>query len=374
MKNQKKNIYPEALENYVASDPESPRISKAPATPSVSKTAAPQKYESKSSLLGLINHANQFGEALGLTNPARRKKVIGISLIFLALMALVIHASPSSSSPEKDKERSSIGILTDKNDEARAGQDVRHFMEDKRRQQFAVQQQPQTNTMTSVSQPIRSPRQESNVGVHEVIQAPPPEIPVEPDPGTMLVYLNKTASTESGSVQQATYIQPLDGTGTQTFIKGKLISNIEASNAGGPLAIGQLEDGRIVYGNALMSPDIDRIYINFSEEQSPEGARRSGLHYVVTDKQKTQGLPAKCSDIGKGRNLIAKSLSIGYNTLSAVAGATSTRAYSAQDAARERVALQLQNEASYADQSGRVRFCSVNAGAEFFIVITGAGR
>ncbi len=379
MKNTKRRIFSKEVEDYVLANPDAPRTKKAPSTElssagGSSPADAPAskqtvKFESKHSFFGLINHVNQLGDALGLTNPKKRKRSVGIMVCFLILMAVIISAKPSSSSAQEERTSGIIG------EERVPGQnDVEHFINDtpQKNQSLQIGNTPETEA------PINSTRIDTPAApsaeppaVREVEQAPAPA--EDPDPSSMLVYLHKVSDRGNPNTTSAALTGPGSYSGNETFIHGRLISKLEASGYGGSLAIGQLDDGTILYGSARIAADIDRVYINFTEEQQPNGTRKTGRQYVIVDKEKTQGLPASCKDHG-GSNVIAKGLSIGFNALAAVASGRSSGPYSAQDAARDRLSGQIQREADYAEQTGRVRYCTADAGSEFYVVITGVSR
>ncbi|MCI0605558.1 hypothetical protein L0156_21445 [bacterium] len=379
MKNTTRRIFSKEVEDYVLANPDAPRTKKAPSTePSSAGGSSPAdapsskqtvKFESKHSFFGLINHVNQLGDALGLTNPKKRKRSVGIIVCFLILMAAVISAKPSSSSAQEERTSGIIG------EERVPGQnDVEHFINDTSQKNQSLQ----IGNAAETGPPINNTRVETPAApesetpaLREVEQAP--VAAEEPDPSSMLVYLHKVSDRGNPNTTSASLTGPGSYSGTETFIHGRLISKLEASGYGGSLAIGQLDDGTILYGSARIAPDIDRVYINFTEEQQTDGTRKNGRQYVIVDKQKTQGLPASCKDHG-GSNVISKGLSIGFNALAAVASGRSTGAYSAQDAARDRLAGQIQREADYAEQTGRVRYCTADAGSEFYVVITGVSR
>ena len=376
MKNTTRRIFSKEVEDYVLANPDAPQKKKEPSNvlnPASKIVASPSsqptvKFESKHSFFGLINHLNQLGDALGLTNPKKRTRAIGIIAAFVFLIVVVVSAKPSVSTTKEEKTSGIIG------EERVPGQnDVEHYMNDTpKNEPLQIRNTAEIQPAISSTRPeTESPAAPTTPPVREIEQAAAPT--EEEDPSSMLVYLHKISGTDRSNIVSATLTGPGSYSGNETFIHGRLISKLEASGYGGSLAIGQLDDGTILYGSARIAPDIDRVYINFTEEQQQDGTRKTGRQYVIVDKEKTQGLPASCKDHG-GSNVIAKGLSIGFNTLAAVATGRSTGPYSAQDAARERLAGQIQREADYAEQTGRVRSCSADAGTEFYVVITGVSR
>ena len=377
MKNTTRRIFSKEVEDYVLANPDAPQKKKEPSAV-LSPTGGPSpvagtssqptvKFESKHSFFGLINHLNQLGDALGLTNPKKRTRAIGIIAAFVFLMVVVVSAKPSASSAN---EETTSGIIGE--ERVPRQNDVEHYMNDTpaKNEPLQIRNAAEAEPAINNTRPeIETPAAPTAPVVREIEQAAAPE----EDPSSMLVYLHKVSGTSNANTVAAMLTGPGSFSGNETFIHGRLISKLEASGYGGSLAIGQLDDGTILYGSARIAPDIDRVYINFTEEQQPDGTRKTGRQYVIVDKAKTQGLPASCKDHG-GSNVISKGLSIGFNALAAVASGRSTGPYSAQDAARERLAGQIQREADYAEQTGRVRYCTADAGSEFYVVVTGVSR
>ena len=363
----KKLIFSKEVDEYILSEPDKPEVSslnerkqdKDPAASSIK-----HHFQTKSTMFGasLIHNVNEMKASMGMDDPRKRRRAMTIVAGFAGGILLIIVSVPGSNAGNGKHSLSPGAIIAESvTNQPPAGADMKRFMDQKEkyipppRPKLTEEEIAQDNlkseeiTRTSVSPSVRTQAVE------------------EPEPSSMVVY--RGSSTKNPVEKSNNALNPSGA----SFIRGKLIANIEASGTGGRLAMAQLEDGRVVFGNVRMVPDIDRIFITFREQDDYSDDPNGRVQYTVMGLTKTEGLKATCHDLS-GSNAIKKGLSVGYNVASAIAGGMDNGPISPQDIARERAAQQLENEAQFAENAGKVRSCSISAGTDFYAVQTGISR
>lgn len=368
----KKLLFSKEVDEYILSEPdklEGPASTEDKRDGDAADRSMKHHFQTKSTILGasLIHTLNELKASMGLDDPKKRKRSMTIVAGFVGGILLVIFVAPGSSAGNGKRSLSPGAVIAEPVTEQAppAESDLKRFMEEKSRYvppprpRMSEEEIAQPDLKSEKIQPTPSP---APVALEEAIE--------DPQPSSMVVYRGPSPKDPSAASSMA--LDKIYGA-TASFIRGKLVANIEASGAGGLLAIGQLEDGRVVYGSVRTAPEIDRIYIAFREEDDHTDDPNGRVQYTVMDMTKTEGLKAACHDLS-GSNAIKKGLSIGYNVASAIAGARNTGPISPQDIARERAAQQLDNEARMEEQAGKVRSCSVLAGTDFYVVQTGVSR
>jgi hypothetical protein len=363
----KKMIFSKEVDEYILSEPD--KLEKcAPNEKKQDKDSAghPIKhhFKTKSTIFGasLIHNMNEIRASMGLDDPKKRRRAMTIVAGFVGGILLIIVSVPGSNAGNGKHSPSPGAIIAEPvTNQPPAGSDMKRFMDEK--EKYIPPSGPKI-----MGEEVTQDDLNSDEIIRPRVSAPVPTTKAEEnEPTSMVVYRGSSATRPAEKSNNS-----LSPTGA-SFIRGKLIANIEASTAGGRLAMAQLEDGRVVFGNVRMAPDIDRIFITFREQDDYSDDPNGRVQYTVMDLTKTEGLKAICHDLS-GSNAIKKGLSVGYNVASAIAGASDNGPISPQDIARERAAQQLENEAQLTEKAGRVRSCSVPAGTDFYAIQTGISR
>lgn len=362
----KKLIFSKEVDEYILSEPDKPEISCRNEKNEKDAAAHSVKhhFQTKSTMFGasLIHNVNEMKASMGLDDPKKRKRAMTIVAGFVGGILLIIVSVPGSNASNGKHLLSPGAIIAEPvTNQPPAGSDMKRFMDEK--EKYTPPPRPKL-----MEEEITQDNLKSEETTRPSVPAPMRTVAVEEaEPSSMVVYRGSSTTTP---IQKSNNTLNTSGA---SFIRGKLIANIEASSAGGRLAMAQLEDGRVLFGNVKMAPDIDRIFITFREQDDYSDDPNGRVQYTVMDLTKTEGLKGTCHDLS-GSNAIKKGLSVGYNVASAIAGARDNSPISPQDIARDRAAQQLENEAQLAEKAGRMRSCSVSAGTDFYAVQTGISR
>lgn len=303
-------------------------------------------FESKGGLA--VNVLNQIGACLGFNDPKRKKIILGVLAVFFCGMVYMGMANPDPKTVAQQTQTSYVSNSQPSDD------DAQRFMEPEPDETEITELKKEADTKEIASEPIKT----------EVPAAPVEE--KDPEPSSIFVYTNPAAAPVAGAEDGSISSQ------AEEFVPAKLLSDTKTLGSGG-LAIAKGDDGTLYYGNAY-SDITGRMKITFTEGYTPSGAHTAGLHLVALDKNKAQGIEAKCTQHNKG-NLIGRGAAIVLGTASAYAG-RSSGAYSGQDAARDRLADQLSYEATVQDSRAQLAYltCTLPAGTEMFLLATkGAG-